>query len=286
MKPCRLSLLILLVGLTSLSGCANWSNLGYQEPKSSNDSMLNRPIDDEIAQVEIIFFRLSPEQSLALEELWPRVNESTFSIALRRQLDKNGIRVATVDAVVPLALQQMIDSVEKRLKDDRLEQIGMGAEIRSHSRLLQCRRDQRKDVLVGGKRSTPLTLLTNVGSDSIQETFEEPQLLFDLRAHPDGRGATWLKIAPEIQHGDVKQRYVSQEFSLRRELKRDTRQWDDLAIERVLRPGQIVLLSASNPPRGLGAEFFYTDTATATREQLLVLLRVGPSKLNAAFAAK
>jgi hypothetical protein len=241
-------------------------------------------IADDVIPVEIIFLRMGSQQLHELQAVWPRINEQAIPIELRTRLDQNGIRAAIVDTVIPLPLQSMIDSVEKRLQDDPLEQAGIGADVRSHSRLLQCRNGQRKEIAVRPARTGTMVLLHNEDGAAKGRTYEDAQLLFDLRAIPKGDGSATLLITPEIQHGPLKQKIVGQEFALRREMKRDTVTWPDLAIEKTMIPGQILLVTASTPARGLGEHYFYTQTASGDVEQLLFLVRLGQSKLDTAFA--
>lgn len=238
---------------------------------------------EDILPVEIIFLRMGTQQLQELQAVWPRINEQSLSIELRKRLDQNGIRAAIIDTVIPLSLQSMIDSVEKRLQDDPLEQAGIGADVRSHSRLLQCRNGQRKEIAVRPARTGTMVLLHNDGRAAKGKSYEDPLLLLDLRAYPKGDGSATIQITPEIQHGQLKQKIIGQEFALRREMKRDADTWPDLSIEHTMIPGQILLVTASTPPRGIGEHYFHTETASGDVEQLLFLVRIGPSKLDSAF---
>jgi hypothetical protein len=277
--------IVLALGAGSLAGCARWSNLS-DEVKAPTRSLPSQLIPEDVAAVEAVFMRLGAEQLASLELVWPRVNEQALSLELRQQLDLNGIRAAVVDAVVPLALQQMLDSVERRLNEDPLELIGVAADIRSHSRFYQCRQGQRKEVMVGMPRKGSVVLLYNEQGNAKGRHYDEPQFLFDLRAFPKGDGSTMLSLTPEIQYGPLKQKFVSQEFALRREMKRDADRWEALRIEQNLQPGQMLMITASMPARGLGEELFFTETAHGTREPLLIMVRTGIHRLDSAFTAK
>jgi hypothetical protein len=266
-------------------GCARWSTLEETTNKPTHN-IVTMSMADDVLPVEIIFMRMGQQQLQELQAVWPRINEQSLPIDLRTRLDQNGIRAAVVDSVVPLSLQTMIDSVEKRLQDDPMEQAGIGADVRSHSRLLQCRSGQRKEIAVRPARTGTLVLLHNEGGSAKGQSYEDPQLLFDLRAVSHGDGAVTLQITPEIQHGQLKQKIVGQEFALRREMKRDTHTWPYLTIEQKLIPGQILLVTASTPARGLGEHYFHTETASGEIEQLLFLVRVGPHKVGSVFAKK
>ncbi|MDZ4849132.1 MAG: hypothetical protein SGI77_07540 [Pirellulaceae bacterium] len=238
---------------------------------------------EDIIPVEIIFLRMGTQQLQELQAVWPRINEQAFPLEMRKRLDRNGIRTAIVDTVVPLPLQTMIESVEKRLQDDPLEQAGVGADVRSHSRLLQCRNGQRKEITVRPTKTGTMVILHNEDGAAKGSCYEDPLLLLDFRVYPKDDGSVAVHITPEIQHGQPKLKIVGQEFALRREMKRESATWPDLTIEQSMIPGQIMLVTASTPPRGLGEHYFYTETATGEVEQLLFLVRIGPSKLDSAF---
>jgi hypothetical protein len=279
-------LMAFVIAITAMvSGCANWSHLDYNV-KAPERSLLQRPMPENVAGVEVMIMRMSPDQNDAMEAVWSRTNEQALPIELRRRLDQNGIRATVVESVIPLPLQSMIDSIEKRLSDDPFEQMGIGADIVSHSRLLQCRAGQRKEILFGNKRSEPIVLMHNHDGVVSGRSFDEPQLLFDLRAQPNSDESTLFSLVPEVQYGPLKQKFVSQEFGIRSESKRDAVQWTDVTIDQKFKPGQMLMITAALPPRGLGEHFFFTNTVSGTREQLLFLVRFSPNRHNSAFDAK
>jgi len=237
--------------------------------------------------IELIFLRLVPEQLPELDTVWPRVDEHAFPIELRKRLDRNGIRAAIVSEAVPLPLQKMIEAVDNRLQEDPMERAGLSADMPSHSRLLQCKSGERKEVAVRPSRSGSLVMLYHDGNVAKGKTYLEPALQLDLRVVPKNDGTAFVSIQPEIQYGPFKQKIVGQqEFALRRELKRDFDTWRDLQIKYQMKPGQMMMVSAITPKRGLGEHFFFTETVSGTTEQLVLLMRLGQGKSNSAFDIK
>jgi len=234
--------------------------------------------------IELIFLRLTPEQIPELESVWPRVDEQAIPIDIRRRLDRNGIRVAIVSEAIPLPLQRMIEAVDQRLQDDPMERAGLSADMPSHSRLLQCKSGQRKEVAVRPSRSGSLVMLYQDGLVAKGKTYDDAALQLDLRVVPKVDGSAIVSIQPEVQYGPFKQKIVGQqEFALRRELKRDVDTWQDLQIKHQMHPGQIMMVSATNPKRSIGEHFFFTETVSGTTEQLVLLMRLGQGKMNSAF---
>jgi hypothetical protein len=263
-------------------GCAKWSRLEHELAKSESHS-LPKPMAEDVAVVETMLVRLSHDQVEGLQPIWSLTNEQALPIELRRRLDQNGLRATLVDTVVPSALQAMIDSIEKRLQDDPFEQMGIGADIHSHSRQLQCRIGQRKEILMGSKRTQSVVLMHNKDGAASGRSYDEPQFVFDLRASPQKNRTTLLSLTPEVQHGPFKQKFVPKEFGIRSETKRDAVQWTELTIEQSFRPGQILMVTSGVPSRGLGEQFFFTETVNGSKEQMLLMMRFTPHRMDSVF---
>ena len=272
-----------LIGTFSLSGCAKWSRLD-NEPNKPSIGLPPIQMSADSMPIELIFLRLTVEQLPELDAVWPRVDEQAIPIETRRRLDRNGIRAAIVSEAIPLPLQRMIEAVDQRLQDDPMERAGLSADMPSHSRLLQCKSGQRKEVAVRPSRSGSLVIFFNNGSVAKGKTYDDAGLQLDLRVVPKEDGTATVSIQPEIQFGPFKQKIVGQqEFALRRELKRDIDTWPDLLIKHQMRPGQMLMVSATTPKRGIGEHFFFTETVSGTTEQLVLLMRLGQGKQNSVF---
>lgn len=264
------------------SGCAHWSRLDQQPPEPKGGLPPVQATSDAIP-VELIFLRLTTEQARELEGLWPRISEAALAIDTRRRLDRNGVRVGIIDSAIPVPVQQWIERVEKRIKDNPLEQAGLAADLISHAQLLQCASGQRKEVAVRPSRVGPLVLMLHDGQSLKGRSYDDPAMYIDLRVHAKPDGLTMVSLQPEIQHGPMKQRYVGQDFAVRREMKRDADQWPEVRLEHAMQPGQMLVMTATTPPRGLGEHFFQAQTVQGTTEPLVLLLRVGQGHSASAF---
>lgn len=270
-------------------GCAKWTDFYHGMPASFKNGKPPsglppfQPADDSIP-MELIFLRLGPDQISELQNVWARVDEQSFPIDLRKKLDRNGMRVALVDGVVPIQLQRLIDVVDKRLKEDPLEQAGVTADLTSHSSVMTCKSGERKEVSVRPSRKGAMVLLHNDSGVARGKTYEDPALLLELRLFAKGDGSAVVHLQPEVQYGPFKQKIVGQDFALRREMKRDSDTWPELAIQHPMRSGQMLMVTAVTPARGIGEHFFFTKTATDNDEQLVLLLRMGACRLDSTFA--
>ena len=273
-----------IVGLLVLcfSGCANWyGNVDNALPIATVKPGLKTP-DGHIA-LQTIFLRLEEKDRLAMNEMWPQLDEVSIDFNLRRELDKNGIRCGTINGELPMMMQRWVDRATSNLENDPLESAGLAADVASYSQLFYCKSGTPKDLSVKPMRSGSMVVMHSDNGGK-GRTFIDPALHFKLRGDLLESGGIKLSIGPAIEHGQYKSTVTGQDFALRREFKRDVQQWPNLAIERDLRAGQILVLSSTAVPRALGENFFMTETSDGSKRQLVLLIRIDKKPIDMAFA--
>ncbi|MEZ6136614.1 MAG: hypothetical protein R3C53_17090 [Pirellulaceae bacterium] len=274
---------IVLVLLTCIlsSGCAEWSN------QHTNDSVVSLP---KLAQspdsvtIETVFVRFPLEQAAALTDIWSNVDESVLDIELRRRLDKNGLRAGILLGKLPTSIHQQLVQTSVKQTSDALEHAGLAADVDNRMRQLHCRAGRRKDLIVRREVVEPLTVLTTLDGHISGETFLRPTALFDLRVVPHANGQATIELTPEIQHGDHVQSYVSTEFGVRPELRRQQAVWKELSVRIRLSPGQVMMVSSTTPSKALGKALFMTQTADQTEEHVMLLVRLAATQMDELFA--
>jgi hypothetical protein len=83
-----------------------------------------------------------------------------------------------------------------------------------------------------------------------------------------------IRIIPEILHGETKPNFVGHDYALRREFKKESARFDDLRIETVMHPGEIMMLTCTETPRGIGEHFFTTRTLEGDVQRVVMLFRL------------
>lgn len=235
--------------------------------------------------VETVFIRFPLDKSEELASVWDRADESIFDISFRRQLDQNGLRAGVLLGELPQAIRDQIHETSMQQSTDALEHAGLAADVDNKMRKLQCRAGRRKDLIVRREIQDPLTVLSITDGQTVTgETFLQPTVLFDLRAMPHGSGEATLDLTPEIQHGQQRQAYVSTEFGVRPEMKRAQQVYRELKLSVKLRPGQVLLMSGTEPAKALGQAFFTTKTADRSEERVVLLVRLAETQLDELFA--
>lgn len=274
----------LLIGLV---GCAQWSRDASLEASGglSDSGFLpaaQKSLDSVLVETVLVRF---PEQRIGdMEEIWGSVDESLLEISQRKMLDSNGLRAGVLLGELPKVLRDQIETTSHDQATDVLEHAGLAADVDNRMRQLQCRAGRSKEVIVRRELTDPLTVMSTKEGVLSGNTFQKPTVLFDMRVMPHGDKQTTIKLTPEIQHGELKQAFVTTELGIRPNMQRDKQKWQELTVTAKLKPGQVLLMASTMPPKALGFAFFTTTTAELNKEYVVLLLRVAETQLDELFA--
>lgn len=266
-----------------LCGCAQWTGRTTEvEPtKASLPTLKIRP--DSIV-VEATVIRLPPHVVEQLPELWRSVDETIVNIEQRHRLERNGLRAGVLVGDFPALLRQHLGDRQTDEATGTLEMAGLASDANSLARRLQCRAGRRKELVVRSEISKPINVFTSLDGTHVSgETFHRATTLFDLRAIPNPDGSARITLTPEIQHGELRQAYVSSDFGVRPELRRDQVIWKDLTIDATMREGQVLIVAGSQPPRCVGQAFFVSNNADRGHDHLILAIRLSETQLDDLF---
>lgn len=257
---------------------------GVDETPSVVSKVLSTRSNPDTVFLDTVVVRIPEESASDLSGLWAATDETIFSLDTRQVLATNGLRAGTIIGEIPRPIRERLDAMADRRSEDVLEQSGLAADVNAKTQRLSCRAGRRKELIVRNVQSDSEAIVTLLNGVLTGASYVNPTFLFDLRTIPHGDGRATLTLIPEVQHGSHRQSYVSSEFGVRPELRRESHTWDALKIEAKLEPGQILAIAASDPSKSVGQAFFTATTAQQTHEQVLILLRLSATQLDDLFA--
>lgn len=268
--------------IASILGCASWrSEVPVETPKGQVSTAEPNP---DSVDIETVLVRFTAEQLGQLEDAWKGADESFLPLENRQLLDTNGVRVGILRGELPKGLADQLAYNHVQQQSDVLEQAGLGSDATPGMRLLRCRAGRRKELVVRQSIQGPLSILTSFDGQLSGSSFDQqPTALFALTVFPATDGKAVLELLPEVQHGQQRTSYVTTEFGVRQEAKRESTIWKPLKIRATLSPGNVLIVSATQPTKSLGGSFFVTDTAKQTHEHLVLLLRLKATQLDDLF---
>ena len=274
---------ILALPLLSSPGCATWYHLNHQPDEPSSKLPAPKSSPDAVT-IETVFLRLNSEDDLQWNDVWTRIDEQSLNIELRRRLDQNGIRGGVINGELPPVVDHWVERAAQAIQSDVFEQASIAADVSTHIQTLRCRTGKRKELTIRSQREGSIVLLHSDGKNAKGQVFEQPSMMFDLRTSPNVDGSARIRLVPEIQYGQFVPTFLGGDMAFRREMRRQSQTWEDLAITANLTPGQTLLLTSTEPPRGLGEHFFYSMTAEKKVERTVLLLRMVNTQIDALFA--
>lgn len=264
------------------SGCATWLPSGEQ-PRPIEAGIKTPPLSDEAVAIETYLIRLKPEQVEQSAELWSLADQQILPPELRLNLDRNGIRVAKISGSLPRILETWLSETEKRMEGDTLEQTGLAADVVSVARHWRCRAGVRKEIPIRDLSQDRVTLFYH------DQTFkgrslDSPRFFFSLTATPGNDYTADVRLTPEIEHGDYRNRVVVRDAALRPVSERDTIPFTPLAIHLRLQRGDCLVIGPTAERCGLGAEFLHSYTQENRYEPVLMLVRLSQSGVDSIFS--
>lgn len=263
---------LLLAAFACLGGCALWS-----EKPSEPSSLPATKMAPDTVVLEIAFVRVTGETLARQEELWREIDEQQLPADVRRRLRENGLRAGIVGSQMPTLLRSLL---EERADPLAIKGPGIGDDITASQRQLQSRAGKRGVILAGSPQEKMAVLIHEDGR-LIGHELKQAQCLFALKTYPGGDGRVRLELVPEIEHGEVRQRWVGADGAFRVEAAKDQKIIDMLRLEPTISPGEVLVLTCVPEPLGLGKQFF---AAGAAGEQKLLMIRLAQTQYDDVFA--
>ncbi len=266
----------------SISGCAHWSNI-LDAPKKPEAGLKSPKAPADAVGIDLIFLRLGAEQESELEWVWRQLDQQSIDMQTRRLLDANGLRAGVIRGELPIVMQRWVEEAHQKVSTDLMEQAALAADVSSHVQKLQCRAGKRKEIVVRPQRNVPLVLLHHDGVAK-GKSYDDPMLLFELKAMPKPDGSASLRLTPEIQYGPMVPNFVGQDFAWHREFRRANDLRVEAAVEAHLQNGEILAISGTEVPFGIGEHFLWTETSDKKKERLVLLIRFTGTQVDELFS--
>jgi hypothetical protein len=113
------------------------------------------------------------------------------------------------------------------------------------------------------------------------KTYTDAQTVFCFTTANAGNGQSRVTLVPEVRHGPARTRFAGMDGSLTLAAARDCEVLDDLSLHALLVPGQTLIVTSTNEPLTVGANFLQCVDDTRRQRKLLLirLIRAGQDSL-------
>jgi len=237
--------------------------------------------------LEVCFVRFPFGDPEANQQLWQEVDEQQFPAELRRRLSRNGFRLGLLDGQIPAVLSKLLEIRDESRPTGGTSQIDLaeldceGPPIKRH---LEIRAGQPKMIVTSGVYDQ-LPVLISESGELGGETYSQAQAVLVVKTFPQGDGRVRVELVPELQHGELRQRWVGQDGMWRLEAGRQQRVFEEMAFSATLSPGCMLLVSSlPDRPGSLGHHFFTEDNGKP--QQKLLVLRLAQTQHEGLFSPR
>ncbi len=252
-------------------GCASWKD----SPDLSGTGLptIRDNAQSVILEVEFVPIVIESDELEIDASLWQWVDETAIDADARRKLIANGLKVGKVVSLERLRARLETLSTKQDVVDDFLKEASIASNV-SHT-------DKRIPMRMGRRHELPLkdpiegqhVTLLRVDGQTIGRTLPDPQYLFAVTASPGNvSGQALVKLRPEIQHGEMRQRWVSSDSALRIDTRRETWSIESLDIELKGNEGDTFVIAGVQPLGGLARQMLSGHSADASQQQVVVLI--------------
>jgi hypothetical protein len=279
MPASRVSLVLLTAAVAASAGCRNVAErVGkspLKPPQMSPDSVA----------IEVFFVRFPFNDPDANGRLWEEVDEMHLPGEVRQRLARNGFRVGLAGGQVPATLARLMELKDKPdANPPGLETRVTDLEHKPPTvrRRMELRPGVRSEIVAGDVQDE-LSVLYCSQSGLEGDTFHLAQPVMDIRAYPERDGRVRIRMVPEIHHGESRLRHVITPGMVRLESGKNKRAFDEMAIEAVLAPGHMLILSTLPDRSGSLGYRFFTLNPGGQLEQKLMIVRLAQTQHDALF---
>lgn len=273
---------VLWIAALAAAGCTPTLPKGVSplvNPRMSSDSVV----------LDVFFVRFPVGDDEANRVLWQEIDEQQVSAELRKRLSQNGFRVGVIGGQVPITLSKLLELKDKPVStkgETKIEVADLGPSApRVERRHMPLRRGVRGEILTSAVYEQLPVLFCGQG-ELCGQTYPQAQALFGIVSFPQGDGRVKIQLVPELQHDQVKQRWVGDQGMMRLESGRPRRTFESLEFSAMLAPGEMLVLTGLPARLGsLGYHFFTErDAGSEAVDQKLLILRLSQTQQNDLFA--
>jgi hypothetical protein len=233
-----------------------------------------RSVPDRVT-LEIFQVRVPADDKQIAKELWQAADEQRLDLELRNRLVSNGFRVGVISGVMPDSLARALN-LNDEPSDDTNEQVitDSTATSKVSRRVMQLK--PREPAAIQTSQVQPsLNLLLNTDNGIQGKSYHEVQGVYSLRAEPIPGQQVKVQLVPELQFGELRNRYAPGDqgmFILTP--SRERKVFDDMRMSVPLAPGEFLLVTGvPDAPSSLGSAF-HSQRVSDVAEQKLLMVRL------------
>ncbi len=254
-------------------GCASW-----KDDRRSSETQLPPIRESErtvILEVEFVPIMVDQDDRDSDASLWQWVDETAIDVTSRRRLIANGLRVGRIVNEERFRSRLGDMTIHQDVVDKFLTEASIASEVSHNGKRIPMRLGRRYELILRQPIDGDHVTLLRLGDETIGRTLSDPQYLFAVTASSgQASGQVNVRLRPEVQYGEMRQKWVSSDAALRIDTRRETWSMDQLDVDLTGTEGNTFVVAATNPLSGLAKQMLSGSSADHLPQQLVVLIHL------------
>jgi len=260
--------------LVACSGCTSvlLSLPGADDSQSFLKAVETAP--DSVA-LEIFQVRYPATDHELDTELWQAIDEQRLGIDVRHELVRNGFRAGVLGGAVPDGLAKYL-KLESELPKEQAARLitGQTADPSVTRRVVQLNRHDAATIQTSDLRDH-LNVLMNSPDGLRGQSYDQVQSAYTMRAEAVDGQRVILRLTPELQHGEVRNRYAGSDQGIFLVTpSRERELYDALQLRAELSAGELLVVGGLPDATSSLGHAFHSENQRGPAERKLVLVRV------------
>ncbi|MFK8114184.1 MAG: hypothetical protein AB8B91_18425 [Rubripirellula sp.] len=261
---------------TTMVGCASWK----ASPKRkvvTKKATVQVPTNPKLVLLEVEFINLDLDENDpdASESLWQWIDETKVDAENRQRLLANGIRVGYVANEQRLRKRMSDSSGKQDVVEKFLAEASIASDVSHGTKRIPMRLGKRHELPLHQPIAGSHVALIRLDNETIGKTLADAQYLYSITAtSAANQKQIHLRMTPEIQHGDMRQKWVGSDSALRIDTRRETWAIPELDLNVLATEGETLAIAPTSPVRGLGKQMLTGSSAELTTQQVMMLIHV------------
>lgn len=259
--------------LLPFSGCgAVLTTAAVSSPQSILKSVKNGP---DVVTLEIFQVRVPADDKRFENELWQGTDEQRLGLEVRNRLVSNGFRCGVIAGAMPDALARSLN-LQSKLVEGSPERVitDQSATPKVTRRMLQIKRNDAAAIQASELQES-VDVLINSDRGLQGKSYREAQGVYSLRAEAVAGQKVKLQLTPELQFGELKNRYTGSDQGIFVVTpSRERKVFDEMKMSLDLAPGEMFLVTGVPDSAGSLGNAFHAERRGELAKQKLVLIRV------------
>ena len=211
------------------------------------------------------------------KELWKDVDEQELAPSSRRALNEQGFRVGLIGAAPPDSLTKILSLKGRGLRSSVLEEIDYSRtestlDPISYSKPVNLREGMKSAVEMRDELIPSIPILERDRDGSLcGKTYANASPIFCIAIKRSQDGSVLFDVAPLLRYGAPQSVTRYRHGQLVRAQERPTKSFDSLRFSLALRPGQFLVIGATDSRTNALGKYFFSDGGEDFEQTFLVL---------------